>query len=376
MFINLFRISGFALLLSIPVMFFSCSEEEEGEPAPVAGFVVAPANVVVGDYVTLNNESQNATAYEWSFGNGETSIEENPIVSYSAAGDYTVTLITTGPGGTDQTTMTITVGEPELLFMASGDFIIYSLDIPNNSVSNQITLDGFGIGLAFNRNTNTLFYPDDDQGNIETNALSGGSEQTIVETDTMEVYEIAIDSVNNKMYFTDRNHGIIYEADLDGSNASTLYTEDDGLEVPSAIALDVENGKIYVSDVGLESSDYAADGIWEGNLDGSGITKVITGGGYSVAVDPVNDNLYYNDAFGDEDVKVVPIGDWDNSTSVAGSFGYPRIYGFKIYGTKIYWSDLGPAEGEGTVHRANLDGTSAETLASMLPDPRSLVVYK
>jgi hypothetical protein len=43
--------------------------------------------------VTFVNESSSATSYLWSFGDGETSAEQNPVHIYPAAGVYKVTLI-------------------------------------------------------------------------------------------------------------------------------------------------------------------------------------------------------------------------------------------------------------------------------------------
>lgn len=42
--------------------------------------------------VTFNNESVNSTSYQWSFGDGQTSTQFNPVHTYSASGVYTVTL--------------------------------------------------------------------------------------------------------------------------------------------------------------------------------------------------------------------------------------------------------------------------------------------
>ncbi|HEY3363391.1 MAG TPA: PKD domain-containing protein [Methanosarcina sp.] len=42
--------------------------------------------------VQFTDSSQNATEWNWDFGDGETSTDENPTHTYSAAGNYTVTL--------------------------------------------------------------------------------------------------------------------------------------------------------------------------------------------------------------------------------------------------------------------------------------------
>lgn len=54
------------------------------------------------------------TAWSWSFGDGETSTEQNPGHTYLTSGTHSVSLTATGPGGVNSTTVTnaITVGDP------------------------------------------------------------------------------------------------------------------------------------------------------------------------------------------------------------------------------------------------------------------------
>lgn len=77
-----------AILLST---FFSCKEEEEPVPDPIASFqyVISTSNYLE---VVFTDYSQNATSYSWNFGDGNTSILQNPTHAYSAAGTYTVVL--------------------------------------------------------------------------------------------------------------------------------------------------------------------------------------------------------------------------------------------------------------------------------------------
>ncbi len=55
---------------------------------PVAGYSFTANN----QELTFANESTNATSYSWNFGDGNTSVDENPVHIYSESGTYTVTL--------------------------------------------------------------------------------------------------------------------------------------------------------------------------------------------------------------------------------------------------------------------------------------------
>ncbi len=59
--------------------------------------------------VTFTNNSTNATSFEWDFGDGESSTEENPVHTYAASGEYEVTLTATNDCGFSANTQTIAV---------------------------------------------------------------------------------------------------------------------------------------------------------------------------------------------------------------------------------------------------------------------------
>ena len=83
--------------------------------APVADFSGSPTS---GDYnllVTFTDLSTNSpTSWSWTFGDGGTSTSQNPSHTYTAAGNYTVSLTATNSCGSDVETKTayITVTEP------------------------------------------------------------------------------------------------------------------------------------------------------------------------------------------------------------------------------------------------------------------------
>jgi hypothetical protein len=77
-----------------------------------SGMVTAAfAFSVQGDTVLFYNQSQGATSYFWSFGDGQTDTVQHPIHSYANSGSYTVTLTATGCGHTSVFIFTV-VGIP------------------------------------------------------------------------------------------------------------------------------------------------------------------------------------------------------------------------------------------------------------------------
>lgn len=79
-------------------------------PAPVASFTYTGGNCTAPCSLTFANTSQNATVFEWDFGNSIKSGSANPgSILFSTAGTYTVSLKATGPGGVNSTSQTVTI---------------------------------------------------------------------------------------------------------------------------------------------------------------------------------------------------------------------------------------------------------------------------
>ena len=71
-------------------------------PLPVADFSANRTSGKVPLSVQFTDSSQNnVTSWSWQFGDGTTSIEQNPVHTYTVAGDYTVTLTVTNECGCD-----------------------------------------------------------------------------------------------------------------------------------------------------------------------------------------------------------------------------------------------------------------------------------
>lgn len=76
---------------------------------PVADFTATPLTVCTGSTVTFTDASTNASSWSWNFGttaNPQTSVLQNPTVTYNTVGTYPVTLTATNTDGSDVETKT------------------------------------------------------------------------------------------------------------------------------------------------------------------------------------------------------------------------------------------------------------------------------
>ena len=101
---------------------------------PSAGFS-ASVNM---DTVSFSNSSSNADSYEWSFGDGATSTEENPTHIYAEDGTYTVMLIATNDCGPDTVTQSVTIVTPPTAgFSANGTLGCAPFTVQFNNESSE-----------------------------------------------------------------------------------------------------------------------------------------------------------------------------------------------------------------------------------------------
>ncbi len=79
----------------------------DGSDAPVAGFTASPTSGIAPHVTTFTDRSTGVpTVWLWNFGDGTSSVEQNPAHSYRDAGTYSVTLTVTNSKGTATTTQT------------------------------------------------------------------------------------------------------------------------------------------------------------------------------------------------------------------------------------------------------------------------------
>lgn len=86
------------------------------DPTPIACFTVHSVNVLVGQEVLFVDCSQKADNYQWNFGDGNTSTEENPMHVFTESGEWLVKLTVSNDFGEDSMSMTIVVAEADVVF--------------------------------------------------------------------------------------------------------------------------------------------------------------------------------------------------------------------------------------------------------------------
>ena len=125
------------LLCCVFCLMVSCKDDEGGKNAkPVAKFTAQNDGCKFPCTITFTNTSQNATTWQWDFGDGNGSTEENPSHEYIESGEYTVTLTATGPGGENSFSLPILI---------TSDPVAITGVYPNsNPVGGPVLIEGEG----------------------------------------------------------------------------------------------------------------------------------------------------------------------------------------------------------------------------------------
>jgi PKD repeat protein len=89
------------------ILFNACSKNQEDPPR--ASFTLSPDIARVGDTIYFQNTSDGAINFEWDFGDGNGSTQENPWHIYSENGTYSIHLTVTNTTGSDESTMRVLI---------------------------------------------------------------------------------------------------------------------------------------------------------------------------------------------------------------------------------------------------------------------------
>ena len=341
---------------------------------PASSFsVMDEDNLMAKVPVQFTNTAVGATSYSWSFGDAENAVstEKNPTFSYPEAGTYTVSLTATSMYGTNTFSKEITIAEaPEtagdLYYISLGDEFIRKLTLDGSGTTTDILdlVGKGGVGMAYDEVNQKIYFSDFDTnpfGKIWRVNTDGSELENIVDN-ILEPYAVSLDVAAGKVYWVD-DAGNVSRANLDGSSLEIGV-----LNVPDAswraLALDVENNKMYVYEVNAEN-------VYVANLDGSDPQIIISGVyGYALAVDTINNKIYFDDQNDD----LLKIADLDGSNIQTIDDTATRIYGMQIdYDeNKLYWS----GRDSGELYRANLDGSEKEVLKTGIESPRGIALIK
>ncbi|MCB0848426.1 MAG: PKD domain-containing protein, partial [Bacteroidetes bacterium] len=168
---------------------------------PVASFTKSVSSGCTPLTVHLNNTSANTNgaSYLWDFGNGSTSTDASPDVTYNTAGTYTIQLqVTNASGCTDTTSQTVQVNATPVAIASTADTTgctPYLSTFVNNSTNATGYLWNFGDGVTSSAATPSHTY--NTAGNYTVTLIAfnaAGCSDTLVLPQTITIHQTPIAS--------------------------------------------------------------------------------------------------------------------------------------------------------------------------------------
>lgn len=214
-------------------------------------------------------------------------------------------------------------------------------------------------GIAIDSVNDHLYWTDTGIDKVMRSNLDGSSRTVILDTNLQEPRAIVLDEANSMMYLSDwGTNPKIEKCMLDGSNRRTIVKED--LLWPNGLALDFNEGRIYWIDGGLHQ-------IKSTKLDGSDMQLILkdsTWLPHPFDIEVYGSFLYYSDwsLYG-----VFKVSKLSNSTPAAMSSQLLTPMGIKIYHrnddfpTDVFLLSIEPYLEEGLIV-SNIFGTNSNNL--------------
>ena len=371
----------FMMLLPM-FMLSSCEEYEMGKPeaSTVAEFTYTLSNN--GEFPSIasfENKSINASSFVWNFGNGQTSTEANPKVTYEEPGFYTVTLTCTAENNVYYNklvrTQTINIKDPtagrvQVLYFSSrgpdgGGVHMVILDDLAPEVVNFDAVDlSKPYGLTVDTANSKVYVSDYSLGYIYRFDSDGKNAVRILDA-AVPGQEI-VDSPQGLMVVGDKlywgREGGIHRCNLDGTSPELFIKTED--ENPIDMQYDEATGKIYFVNDGTDFSG----GYFSVNFDGSELTNHIPSiDGTAIEVNTETNKVYMT-VYDVEGSAITDRGLYICNTDGSGlakigAFGSKASWGITIdhERSKLLWgfknSNSAP---DGKIMRSNLDGSGLE----------------
>ncbi len=315
----------------------------------------APATVTFTNQ-SIIPERAGVVTYLWSFGDGTSSKEQNPVHLYSDPGVYRVNLVIVTESSLEinEFTQTIVIKDPN----ATGTPVFFT-------------------------NGKTVF-----------TALINEHEPVVASigiTTLQDSYGMVIDTVNNKLYVSDYGADKIFISDLDGKNLKEFRS---GIGDPNGLAIDYENNHLYWdTGNGIRRGDLDSDdlgqfedfvtgqgndpeglsidpvnktiywnnydgGVWMKNLDGTGEKEIVAGGQGGGSIIVIGDRIFFDEYMASNDIHLKSANLDGTGVATVATTITRLVYGISYdqYEDKIYWVD----RNKSTIMRSNLDGSQAE----------------
>ncbi len=285
---------SFLLLMSASVT------HAETPVLPIANFSSNVSSGYVPLSVQFNDNSENATALNWDFGDGSNSTDQNPVHIYSDAGNFTVNLTVSNVNGTDSKTMNITVLDEGGIGGIGGSLPVANFS--SNVSSGYVPLSVEFTDSSENATSWTWFFGDENytQTWIEVNSSSDWSGRNSHSAVSLPDGSLVImGGTNGSIFFND-----VWRSTDGGATWTEVDSSSGWSGRYSHAAVSLPDGSLVV--MGGNNGSTCLNDVWRSTDGGTTWTEVNSSAGWSVR--------YGHSAVSLSDGSIVVMGGSDGST--------------------------------------------------------------
>ncbi len=305
---------------------------------PLANF----SNNVTSDYAFLSvpvqftDLSKNATRWNWNFGDGANSTQQNPTHTYSAAGIYTVSLTVSNSNGTDSKLATINVvpkGSPAPSYAYITNLnsnIVTVINTANNNVAATVPVGSGPQGVAVSPDGTRVYVTNINYGSTGSVSIIDSATNTVKATVTIgykySPCGVAVTPDGTKAYVADRDIKCV--SVIDTGTGTVTATIPVGAN-PLGVAAGPDGKKVYVAN--RDSSTLSVIDTATNKVTATvPVGKQPTG----VVVSPAGTKVYVTNG-GSNSVSVIDTAT-NKVTATVPAGNYPFGVAVSPAGTKVY----------------------------------------
>nr|XP_006817539.1 PREDICTED: low-density lipoprotein receptor-related protein 2-like [Saccoglossus kowalevskii] len=234
----------------------------------------------------------------------------------------------------------VLTSEPFLLFTTTKEIKQVSMHAPSGQVHPVTILNSLHntIAIDYHVKSETVYFSDVSMDTISKVYIHHNNSEVIFKEGLDTVEDIAIDTVNDNLYWTDSSAVKIEVARLDGTARKTLISDD--INEPRGIVVYPSKGLLFFSDWGSHAK------IEKTTMDGAIREKLVTTHliwPNGLCLDLTEDRLYWTDAHTNT-IETVRLDGGDRKVIVTN---IPHPFSVAILENKVYWVDLESSNGCG-----------------------------
>ena len=189
--------------------------------------------------------------------------------------------------------------------------------------------------------------------------------QESVDTATRPISQESVDTATRPpMYWIDTGSGMLFGATGDEAESFEISVQN-----PTSLAVDISGGKLYW----MEKTSNTTGRIQQANLDGSTVevVKELTSVPLGIALDAENGKLYLTNSWGK--IQRMNLDGTDFQPNFITGLEAPSDVTMDVSGGKLYWIEkIGGTTGK--IRRANLDGSTVELVKELTSVPLGIAL--